>query len=199
MNANDVIKLLRDSLHAAREAGTDPELIEKLEAFIAEINNIAQESPTGNALNESQLERYKAKLTAWVGSRQHEHEWGLEMLRSVITTGQSALKSSLLINGAAAVALLAFIGNIWPLNNHASVVVGIAGALGIYVFGVLLAAVAAGLTYISQAGFGNEFGKPSQAIGVIFRRGAVMFVFASYFAFGYASFLAYRVFTCNAI
>ena len=97
MNANDVIKLLRDSIRAAKEAGTDTLLIKRLEAFTTEINDIAQESPTGNALTEAELERYKAKLSAWVGSRQHEHEWDLEMLRSVITTGQSALKSSLLI------------------------------------------------------------------------------------------------------
>jgi len=163
MNANDVIKLLHDSIRAAKEAGTDTLLIKRLEAFTTEINNIAQESPTGNALTEAELERYKAKLSAWVGSRQHEHEWDLEMLRSVITTGQSALKSSLLINGAAAVALLAFIGNIW--NIDPSVVAGIANALGFYVVGVLLAAVAAGVTYFSQAGFGREFGKCSHAIG----------------------------------
>lgn len=134
-----------------------------------------------------------------MGSRQHEHEWDLEMLRSVITTGQSALKSSLLINGSAAVALLAFIGNFWSPYSHSTAVIGIAGALGYYVLGVLLGAVAAGVTYLSQAGFGREFGLYSQAIGAKGRIGAGILVFGSYVTFGYASLLAYRVFTCAVV
>lgn len=193
MNASDVIKLLHESIRAAKEAGTDPLLIKRLEAFATEINNIVQESQTTNALTEAELERYKAKLSAWVESRQHAHEWDLEMLRSVIVTGQFALKSSLLINGAAAVALLTFIGNIW--NKDLTVVAGTAYALGSYVVGVMLAAVAVGITYLSQAGFGREFGKHSHAIGNWGRFVAVILVIASYIAFGCASFLAYRVFT----
>lgn len=195
MNANDVIKLLDDSIHAAKEAGTATVPIERLEAFVTEMNKLVQESPTGSPLPEPELERYKAKLTAWVESHQHVHEWNMEMLRSVITTGQSALKSSLLINGAAAVALLAFIGNIWSPNAHSSAIVGVAGALAYYVLGVLIAAVAAGLTYLSQAGYGEEFGKNSRVIGVTSHVGAVIGVIASYVTFGYASLLAYRVFT----
>lgn len=99
-------------------------------------------------------------------------------------------------NGAAAVALLTFIGSIW--NIDPLVVSGIASALGFYVVGVLLAAIAAGVTYLSQAGFEREFGKCSHAIGDWARILAAILVLASYVSFGYASFLAYRVFTGTA-
>lgn len=195
MNANDVVKLLDDSIRVGKEAGAITVPIERLEAFAAEINKIVQQSSSGNALTEPDLERYKAKLAAWVVSQQHIHEWNLEMLRSVISTGQTALKSSLLINGAAAVALLAFIGNIWTPNTYSPTVVGTADALASYVFGILVAAVAAGFTYLSQAGYAKQLGKSSGLIAVTVHVGAVICVVMSYVAFGYASFLAYHVFT----
>ena len=196
MNANDVVKLLDDSIRTGKEAGVTTVSIQRLEALAAEISKIVQQSSSGNALTEPDLERYKAKLAAWVVSQQHIHEWKLEMLRSVISTGQSALKSSLLINGAAAVALLAFIGNIWSPISNSPTVAEAANALAAYAFGILIAAVAAGFTYVSQAGYANEFGKNSRVVGVTGHIGAVICVVISYVAFGYASYLAYRVFTC---
>ncbi|RBA25075.1 hypothetical protein [Herminiimonas fonticola] len=197
MNANDVVELLSDSLRTAKEAGASSVPIERLEAFSLEIKRLVQNSPSEQALPEVQMERYKAELTAWIGDKQHLHAWNLEMLRSVIVAGQAALKSSLLINGAAAVALLAFIGNMVS-SNKSSVVIGTAEALVFYVFGVLVAAVATGLTYFSQAGYGNEFGKYSRTMGLAGHIGAVIFVLVSYVMFGYASFLAYRMFICIA-
>ena len=194
MNANDVIELLDDSIRTAKETGTTTVPIERLEAFAAEVTRINGESPSETALPEAQLEHYKAKLNAWVSSHQQAHEWNLEMLRSVITTGQSALKSALLINGAAAVALLAFIGNVWSSPKGPQTIAGIPSAMSYYVIGVLVAAVAAGFTYLSQAGYGSEFGKASRVIGVAGHIGAVSCAVASYVLFGYASLTAYRVF-----
>jgi len=193
MNANDVIELFDDSIRTAKEAGTTTVPIERLEAFAAEVTRIVGESSSETALSEAQLEHYKAKLNAWVSSHQQAHEWNLEMLRSVITTGQSALKSALLINGAAAVALLAFIGKVWPSSKDQTIA-DISGAMAYYVIGVLVAAVAAGFTYLSQAGYGREFGKASRFIGVAGHIGALICVVASYVFFGYASLVAYRVF-----
>ena len=42
----------------------------------------------------------------------YARETSLEMFRSVITTGQSALKATMLLNGGAAVAMLAFVGKL---------------------------------------------------------------------------------------
>lgn len=197
MNARDVVELLEGSIRTAKESGATTIPIERLESFSIEVSRIVSESPSETALPEAKLEHYKAQLNAWVSSYQQVHEWNLEMLRAVITTGQSALKSALLINGAAAVALLAFIGNIWSSSKNPQTIAGIPSAMIYYVIGVLVTAVAAGFTYLSQAGYGKEFGKASRIIGVSGHIGAVSCVVASYILFGYASLVAYRVFVSN--
>lgn len=197
MNAQDVVKLLHESILTSKRAGTAGVSIERLEAFAHEIEKIVNESPAQTALSEQELEYYKAKLNSWLASQQRAHEWNLEMLRSTIAIAQSALKSSLLINGAAAVALLAFIGNVWSSKEHIPTVLGVANAMGFFVSGVLTAAVAAGFAYLAQAGYGNEFGHASRFIGVSGHALAAAGVISSYVLFGYASYLAYHAFICH--
>ena len=55
----------------------------------------------------------------------------------------------MLINGGAAVALLAFLGNLIT-NNSGAAVPSFANAMQAFVLGVFLAAVAYALTYLSQ-------------------------------------------------
>ena len=73
-----------------------------------------------------------------------------ENFKSVILTGQSALKSAILINGGAAVALLAFIGHVWKPDYLRTASINLVGSLQWFVFGVLSAAIAAGGTYAAQ-------------------------------------------------
>ena len=88
-------------------------------------------------------------------------------------------------------ALLAFIGSAWSSIKIVEALPEISAALLLYVFGVLAAAVAAGATYLSQAGYGNEFGKASRCVGYIGHVLAVVGVLASYILFGWGSWLAY--------
>ena len=76
----------------------------------------------------------------------------LEMFKSVLETGKVALTTPILVNGGASVALLAFIANISAKSDVGSGVgiPSIAGALMWFVFGVLLAALATGSTYLTQ-------------------------------------------------
>jgi len=75
----------------------------------------------------------------------------LEHYKTVNAAGDMALKSSLLINGAAAVALLAFLGNLCKEGKLAAQSTGtIPYALLFFVGGVLLAAVAAGVKYLAM-------------------------------------------------
>ncbi len=71
-----------------------------------------------------------------------------EHFRSVISMAELALKSAILVNGAACIALLTFIGNSTRSENILIVV-------GLFSFatGVLLGAVATFLAYLTQ----NEF------------------------------------------
>src|SRR5690348_15897112 len=113
MKASEVLEILKDAVGAAREAGASQVPVENLERFAAELERTAAESPEGVSAGEASMEAYKAKLAALGNSLQQQHESNLEMFRTVIVTGQSALKSALLINGGAALAILAFVGHIW--------------------------------------------------------------------------------------
>ena len=42
----------------------------------------------------------------------HQHDHQIELLKSVVSSGESVLKTLLLINGGATVAVLAFLGNV---------------------------------------------------------------------------------------
>lgn len=71
---------------------------------------------------------------------------------ATIQAGQSALKILVLINGGAAVALLAFLGNATasahpPMDR---IIACIANAMGWYVGGVVAGTLAFGFTYLAQ-------------------------------------------------
>ena len=191
MKSTEVVEVLRGAVGNTKEAGVKQVSIADLEAFSARLAETVARTPADAAAGDATMEVYRAELSAWVSSRQQDHEHNLEMLRATIATGQSALKSALLVNGGAAVALLAFIGGAWSSNKIAGALPDISAALLLYVFGVIAAAVAAGVTYLSQAGYGNEFGKASRCVGYIGHVLAVVGVLASYILFGWASWLAY--------
>lgn len=192
MKSSEVIQMFKDSVAATKAKGVEHVPIENLEAFADELQELVNKTPENVAAGEAAMEEYRAHLTAWVSSSQHQHEKSLEMLRAVITVGQSALKSALLINGGAAVALLAFIGKIWGGVDTQPVLGALAIALICYVAGVLSAAMASGATYFSQAGYSDEFGRASQGVGVGGHIAAIIFVFGGYGFFATGSWIAFK-------
>ena len=70
--------------------------------------------------------------------------------------GQAAMKAALMINGGASVAMLAFIGT--AMNNIAnnSLLSKLCCSLLMFIFGVLSAAVAFGVTYLAGFAFIRE-------------------------------------------
>ncbi len=191
MKTSEVLENLKGAIAHAKEVGVEHVAIADLESFATELERQANESPEGISAGEASMEAYKAKLAALGNSLQQEHETNLEMLRTVITTGQSALKSSLLINGGAAAALLAFIGGLWGKAGAKTVLPNLSYGLSLFVWGVLSAACASGATYLSQAGFSGDLGKHSQVIGQVARGLAIICVISSYLLFACGAWQAY--------
>ncbi|MGI8426184.1 MAG: hypothetical protein ACR2M4_06230 [Actinomycetota bacterium] len=117
MKASEVVDTLQGVISRTKEQGVTQIQIGNLEAFAKELASMVGQSPDGVEAGEAALELHKANLSGWVAERQHVFDRNLEMLRATVLTGQSALKSALLINGGAAVALLAFVGSIWNSAN----------------------------------------------------------------------------------
>jgi hypothetical protein len=132
---------------------------------------------------EFKLEQFKSELAEQMAANQREHEGAVEMLRATVSTGMAAIRTATLINGGACVAVLAFLGTAWSSSVPSFVRDSATAALGWFVFGVFLAGIGSALAYLSQAGFGDEFGEISQSIGKRCRVAAIGVCMASFVVF----------------
>jgi len=117
-------------------------------------------------MDNPEYERWKMDFQSQLAQYDAENARHLEMFKSVITAGQSALKSALLINGGAAVAMLAFVGSVWEESLALCTVIYLLVAMGLFVVGVLLGAIASGLTYLAQRAYAQEREKAGNRLNV---------------------------------
>ena len=117
------------------------------------------------------------------------------MFRSVITSGQGAIKSSFLLNGGAAVALLAFISHLAQFQPIQ--VPMFAACLLPFSLGVMAIAVTSGFTYLSQWFYSSLYPGARKA-GFVINILCILLGLSSYamFAWGlfstYSQFLSYK-------
>ncbi len=185
MDSKELIKIIRSDVTEAKAKGLSAIPVENLFTYFDKL----EENVGGSrqALLPEDLEQYKARLAMWQGER-------VEHFRAVILHGQNALKSAILINGGAAVALLAFIGHLWRPDTVGALRL-LAASLVWFVAGVLLDAVSAGSTYLSQYCYAlcadSPRGKVYQT-AVALHILAILLVLVSYGTFAYGTCLVYR-------
>lgn len=160
----------------------------KISALISYLDQLAQNAPIALQDRElkhlSDLEAYKATVAG-----------RLELFRATIATAQTALKTSLLVNGGACISMLAFMGNIFSRVDRTAIAqLNLLHRLSLVLFsfsiGVALGALATATTYLAQSYFHYHREKAGQ----IFRWISIGLVFASYLAFGRGIFLASNAF-----
>lgn len=132
--------------------------------------------------HESNLAQYKAS-----------RDLSLAMFNAVIGFGQAALKTSLVVNGAAAIALLTFIGNIWTKTQTPEVARSLSSALVLFSLGALAAAVSTVTTYLTQGCYQHHLTKTGIAFHVV----TLLLISASYVVFGFGISEAYTAFTTH--
>lgn len=166
--------------------GTAAIYCDNLIAYLNEVENTPEPEPSP-----IEIERFKADLQNWVETNKHQHDQRLEMFRSVITSGQGALKSTFFLNGGAAVALLAFIGHLAQFSP-AKVPV-LAACLLPFALGVLATAVTAGFTYLSQWFYASS-NPYSRKAGFALNILCILLGLGSYGLFAWGLFSTYRTF-----
>ena len=114
----------------------------------------------------------------------------VEMFRSVIGYGNATLKSAMLINGGAAVALLAFIGNIWVKGVNSDAVDSLTNGIALFTFGVLAAALGTGGSYLTQYFYNEGF----QRTGIGFHIFSILIVLLAFALFGFGACESYQAF-----
>ncbi len=122
----------------------------------------------------------------------------IELFKAVISSGQAALKSAMLINGGASVATLTFIGNTFRDRTTLPQAQILSWSLTVFAAGVFFSAVASGLAYCSQVFFGNQ-GKTADILGKVIRAVCVVFVIISYISFCVGVFFAGEAFSMQSL
>jgi hypothetical protein len=133
--------------------------------------------------------------------REQKFEGYVEEFKATIQAGQAALKSAILINGGASVAILAFIGNLATSEKSKALIPILSCSLAYFVFGTLVAAMASGGAYLSQAAYSKvnqeettEATERWKKRGKAFQYTTIIFVIASYILFGLGALLTYKTF-----
>ena len=188
MKTADLITDLKNAIAATKAQGNSTLPIANLESYLSEMERINSGEETFETQNS---EREQA-------TRKFEHEmevWKVNaplMFNSVIEAGLSALKSATLINGGAAVSLLAFLGNLltkdapygtnYPIHE-------LSHAMLIFFFGVGFSGIATAARYFSQAAYAED----KESLANFFRWVAIVLALLSFGAFfcgGLAAYLA---------
>jgi hypothetical protein len=122
----------------------------------------------------------------------------LEVFKSVLELSKTALTTAILVNGGAAVSLLAFIANISGKSSGSIDTTAVAGALMWFVAGVLLSALATGTSYLTQSGYATAHfsgNKTSVRWTNVGKWASIGLVAIAYLLFGIGAVCAYKAFT----
>ena len=110
--------------------------------------------------------------------------------------GASAMKAAMLINGGAAVAILAFIGSALEQKQNAELIKSQCHSMACFVFATLLVAIAFGLSYISACIINHTALKcPTPRKWYICNYAASVLVVVSYILYLFAAWRSYAAFT----
>ena len=157
MNLKDLIIYLRDIVDNVRKDGVENistvgllNLFKDIEDDI-ELGKIPSEIPGPSQID---IEYLKMKHISDLAHYNIVNNAIMSHAKSVIDIGQAALKSAILINGGASVALLAFMGHIWNSSLCQNMLPVLPASLLRFLIGVLAAAVASGTTYLSMYSYG---------------------------------------------
>jgi hypothetical protein len=181
MDGQKLIDQIKRSLAEVKQSGQSSVTVEAFEQYL---------NALGPAMEKSQ--EIDVKLAEYAHERNLAHYDAVhahnrEMLRAVIAYGQATLKSTILINGGAAAALLAFIGNVWDSSLSSATVSGLTNSVLLFSSGVLAAAFGTAFTYCTQYCYAEGWKKR----GIVFHIVTVLLVLLAFSLFGYGTHEAY--------
>lgn len=194
MQAKDIIKDIKSAVDQVKDQGQEVISVSALKRYLEELERIVDtQKEISTTQLESQLATFRAEHERNLAHYEAQQKHSIEMLRSVFMFGNTALKSSILINGGAAVALLAFIGKIWTDKLEAAAISAVTMAIAFFSFGVLSAAVGTAFSYLTQYAYSQRLTKT----GIVFHIATFLLVVGSYIFFGVATYKAYITFVVH--
>lgn len=170
-------KLRQDIVYLKEQKQTEV----NIDVLLNHIDLLSEESK--QHINESSLQKDLA-----IESLKHKSTASIEMFKSVIQSGQNAMKTALLINAGAAVSMLTFLTKVMTDKNTA-LAEKLNNSLALFVLGVLLAAFSTGTNYFTQSAYSDfrtqKWGKRANYL-------SILLVMASYGAFAIGAGITYK-------
>ncbi|MDD1014645.1 hypothetical protein [Pseudomonas rubra] len=114
---------------------------------------------------------------------------------SISQSGQNAIKTMLLLNGGAAIALLAFIGKL--SDNNSGAIVDFAYSLTAFVIGALAIGISACMTYLAQIAFDSNVTWHNK-VGTTLQLSCIALGLASILLFAFGTYATYQALLCLA-
>lgn len=191
-----VLKIQKDINKATKDTGQEIIYLSALNKYLNSMVDVAETSEKTNklqweSLKENLRREHERNLAHYDAQQKHT----IELFRSVILYGATALKSSMLINGGAAAGLLAFIGKIWKEEITQEAVNSLTVSIVLFSFGVLVAAIGTAFSYITQ--YLYTYKVKWEKISIGFHVSTILLVIASYILFGIATYKAYLTFVIH--
>ena len=162
-------------------------MVNYLEVLKSEINNA---EVIDKKKSEVDLAVFRAEHERNIAHYEAQQLHSIEIFRSVIAYGQAVLKSAILINGGAAVALLAFIGNIWAKGISQDAVNSLTSSIAFFAYGVLVAALGTAGSYFTQYCYYEGFHRAA----IVFHVLTVLIVICAFMLFGFGAWESYQAF-----
>src|SRR5665213_2734132 len=117
------------------------------------------------------IEKYRNSVEEWKVQIKSRYDWQLESFKSLIQFALAVARGIILANGGAAVAILAFLGNIWAKEPKAhDVAKAITEPLSLFLIGIAAGIGILASAYVAQSFFTvywNKTGFTFQAIGLL--------------------------------
>lgn len=200
MSRADTFKAIRKGIIDYRDKGNQMVAVDKLLQYLDGLEAEMGEANEMSVSKEEALEQLRAKFAnqqleyGWkkdfaLAECGWKKDWGLEMFKSVIAAGQNSMRAAMLIHGGAAVALLAFIGNLAVNSETLSLVPSFGGILPWFLGGLLLVVIAYGTTYLTQNYYSED---AKEHVGKRWNIVSCALVIGSYLAFIAGCWLGYQ-------
>jgi hypothetical protein len=193
MDSKLLIKKIREDVQLVAENGQSVIGVKALDEYLESIEPNEYSLEEQDRKHKEQLESFKQEHERNITKYKTDTEANLEMLRTVINTALVTVKTSLLVNGASAVAILGFLSRVWNAEIPASVSTQLAESLLIFGVGVLISALASAGSYMTQLYFSDE----QDLSGAISRGITIVLVFTSFMAFGLGLWHSFSAFSQN--
>jgi len=174
---------LRAENEQSREASGLDDIAHKLE-----------EGGLSNAIA-ADLESQKTRNAQWLDQMKRHGDWYLENDKAVLNLSQAAVRTLVLVNAGAAIALLSFVANIWQKGTDVTPFIG---GLAWFCCGVGTATLTAALSYITQLLYGSRDGK-DLSLAKALHKTTVIIGFVSLFIFAAGCFVSYESFNTKPV